>query len=172
MSIPHIYTHMARVFPIDRDQIIADVQNRHPNLYKSISRAVRVAEVRTYVHNVKTLRTGTFSGMAVPAFASHWGVMIDSTLYHLVFRNPNDAQLDFTDFARNGKPIKFYASTVEQDSVDSGKVIGHTIYEHRELMSIGNALIESFGSYHRLFWNCQVFADCFLTLVAEKTFAE
>src|SRR2546423_974111 len=32
-------------------------------------------------------------------------------------------------------------------------------------------LIKEFGDYHRLFWNCQVFAKCFLYLITgEKEF--
>lgn len=30
-------------------------------------------------------------------------------------------------------------------------------------------MIESFGDYHRLFWNCQTFAECFLQLICEDS---
>ena len=28
-------------------------------------------------------------------------------------------------------------------------------------------MIEAFGSYHRVFWNCQTFAICFLKVICE-----
>jgi len=29
-------------------------------------------------------------------------------------------------------------------------------------------MIEAFGNYHRVFWNCQTFAKCFLQVICEK----
>ena len=29
-------------------------------------------------------------------------------------------------------------------------------------------MIDAFGNYHRLFWNCQTFANCFLCFICEE----
>src|SRR5208282_1551833 len=29
-------------------------------------------------------------------------------------------------------------------------------------------MIEAFGNYHRIFWNCQIFAKCFLKVICEE----
>ena len=29
-------------------------------------------------------------------------------------------------------------------------------------------MIEAFGDYHRIFWNCQIFAKCFLEVICEE----
>jgi hypothetical protein len=30
-------------------------------------------------------------------------------------------------------------------------------------------MIEAFGDYHRVFWNCQTFAKCYLEVICGKT---
>ena len=32
-------------------------------------------------------------------------------------------------------------------------------------------MIEAFGDYHRVFWNCQTFAKCFLQVICEESTA-
>lgn len=170
-----VYLQMAQLLQVDRMQVIGDAQRRLPDqaLAASSSHAIRLAPVRTYASSGKTLTSGTFPGVAVPAFASHWGVVVGRTLYHLNFQNPLDIELVSGDLSREGKPIKFTYGPAEPDKIKASQIVGETRYDHETLISIGEALIEAFGSYHRLFWNCQVFADCFLYLIANgKSFVE
>src|SRR5579859_4558966 len=107
MSWRDVYLQMARVLQADRIQVIHDAQRCLPELEASSSHAIRLASVRTYVASGKTLSSGTFPGVAVPAFASHWGVVVGRTLYHLNFQNPADIVLVSADLSRESKPIKF-----------------------------------------------------------------
>jgi hypothetical protein len=66
---------------------------------------------------------------------------------------------------REGHPIQYTGTYPAAPKIMESKEVGRTKYGHRELIKIGEALIESFGNYHRLFWNCQVFAECFLYLI-------
>jgi hypothetical protein len=45
---------------------------------------LQIVPVKSYVGDMKTVASGAFPGIAVPAFATHWGVVIEDTLYHLV----------------------------------------------------------------------------------------
>jgi len=173
MSWRDVYLHMAQLLPVDRMQVIGDVQRCLPELAGSSSHAIRLAPVRTYVASGKTVTSGTFPGVAVPAFASHWGVVVGRTLYHLNFQNTADIELVTGDLSREGKPIKFTYGPASLDKLGASQIVGETRYDHDGLIEIGEALMEAFGSYHRLFWNCQVFADCFLYLIANgKSFVE
>jgi hypothetical protein len=165
MSSQDIYIQMAQILPVDRNQIVVDVQRQLPGLEVSSPHLISLAPVQTYVADGKTLTSGTFPGVVAPAFASHWGVVVGRTLYHLIFRNSADARLALDDLSRKGKPIEFSFSRVSRDKINESRVVGETTYDHEGLITIGEALIEAFGSYHRLFWNCQVFADCFLSLI-------
>lgn len=165
MSFRNLYQQMGPLLQADRRQVVADVQRLYPDLEASSSRSIRIAPVRTYVGDTKTLSSNTFPGVVVPAFASHWGVVVGSLLYHLTFREHANAQLATSDFAREGKPIQFSVTLATEDKIMQSQIVGETKYDSEGLIKIGKALIESFGSYHRLFWNCQVFADCFLYLI-------
>jgi len=79
-------------------------------------------------------------------------------LYHLV--------LKFQDGSRT---VGFHFRGVEpNDHFIKGAVVksvGTTLYSERELYNIGLAMIKEFGNYHKVFWNCQVFAKCYLRVV-------
>jgi len=174
MSLRDIYGQMAGLFPVDRDQIIAEVKSRQLDLREHPPSSIALAEVRTYVHDMKTSPWAGEPGVTVPSFACHWGVVVNDTLYHLVFQDAADANSDLKNFAREGRPIVFgHINPAAKVIVGPGKVAGTTKYRSTELEDIGKALIDAFGNYHRLFWNCQVFADCFLYLITgEKRFEE
>ena len=157
---------MARVFHVDRDQIIADVQSRCEPEELS-AHPLSLSPVRTYVGDMKTLASGGFPGVVVPPFASHWGVVVGSILYHLTFREDSDAQSESGDSTRKGKPIQFTLALKSPENIEDSPIVGKTKYDHEGLIKIGRALLEAFGSYHRLFWNCQIFADCFLRLITD-----
>jgi len=42
-----------------------------------------------------------------------------------------------------------------------GEPGGTTIFNADELRDIGVRMIDEFGDYHRVFWNCQTFAKCY-----------
>jgi len=152
---------MAQLLPVEHDQLVVDVQSRLPSLEVSSPHTIRLAPIRTYIQDGKSFASGEFPGVVAPAFASHWGVLVGRTLYHLVFQNSTDANLDFS---REGKPIKF-ACVLASKKITETPIVGETYYDHEMLITVGEALIDAFGNYHRLFWNCQVFADCFLYLI-------
>src|SRR5947207_8615642 len=165
MSARAIYRRMADSFQTDREQVITEFRRRKPKLEESSPRPIRLAPVRTYVGDGKTLSFGSFPGVVVPPFATHWGVLIGRTLYHLTFRDDDDARIEFNDCMGKGKPIQFTITLSSPEKVEKSPVVGETKYDHETLVAIGEALIHSFGSYHRLFWNCQVYAECFLCLI-------
>jgi len=165
MSCRTVYRQMAQLLPVDHDELVADVRRRLPSLEVSSSHTIRLTPVRTYVQDGKSLTSGTFPGVVTPAFASHWGVLVGRMLYHLVFQNSADANLALTDFSRMGKPIKFTCVLASKEKITETPIVGETNYDNETLITIGEALIDAFGNFHRLFWNCQVFADCFLYLI-------
>lgn len=170
MSVSQVYPAMASLIPVDPKELCSKVQNLCPDLEESVrSYAFKITPVQSYLGDMKTLGSGTFPGVLVPSFATHWGIVVGKTLYHLTFRNPDHAKIEFGDLARHGKPIKFTATICDKGSFDDCPVVGHTKYDHMALVDIGQALIEAFGNYHRLFWNCQVYAQCFLHLITGET---
>jgi hypothetical protein len=100
----------------------------------------------------------------VPAFAVHWAVVVGQTSYH-AFRNRDDAALDSADPFRNGASLKFYVEFNDICPVNGIAVVGKTEYSHEQRCEIGVELIKAFGDYHRLFWNCQTFANCYLRII-------
>lgn len=157
---------MADVIKVDREEIFTNVQKVCGDLEKSSRlHAFKLAPVKSYVGNMKTLGTGGFPGVVVPSFATHWAVVIDVTMYHLTFRDPGHAAIELGDMARYGKPVKFTSISYDRGTFDDCPVIGYTMYSHEDRVFIGQALLEMFGNYHRLFWNCQVYAECFLRLI-------
>jgi hypothetical protein len=158
---------MTKMIPVDVDALTLRVSKDLPPK-SSASREVGLLPVRSYVVHGKTLQSSTFAGVAVPSFAVHWGVVVGKILYHLVFKNRQDSELAWSDTSRYG-PIRLAITKWERDT-DSADLpaLGHTKFGSEELMEIGDKLIDAFGDYHRLFWNCQVFAESFLRLITEN----
>lgn len=128
---------------------------------------VSLAPVHTYVHQIaKRPTSGGQSGIVVPAFASYWGVIVDhpngQMLYHLVFAPAEDMKLR-TSKIDNGD-IKFHVTKVLKPLPNS-KHVGTTRFSVEELDKLGTEMIAHFGNYHRVFWNCQTFAKCFLRVI-------
>jgi hypothetical protein len=169
-----VYRQMSSLFPVDdRTDIIAKARSSLGELKGKRSRPLLLPKVRTYIAPGKTLQTTSmFTSVVVPAFATHWGIVVGNIMYHLTFRDTRDAESHTGEFSGKGCPIRFTIRIVEDD-ITGGKIVGETNYDAEQLISIGKALIDSFGSYHRLFWNCQVFAECFLYLITDgKSFGE
>jgi len=128
---------------------------------------VSLAPVHTYVHQIsKSPILGSQSGIVVPAFASHWGVIVDhpngQMLYHLVFAPVEDREVDSSKID-NGD-IKFHVTKILKP-LPNTKYVGTTRFSVEELDKLGTEMIAHFGNYHRVFWNCQTFAKCFLRVI-------
>jgi|SRR5277367_3166098 hypothetical protein len=163
-----VHERLSRMTEIEVDAVIAQVLEQLPP-EASESRELKLRPVRSYVASGKTLASGKFSGIAVPSFAVHWGVVIGRTMYHLVFQNRADSDLEWSDISRRGKPIQLAVHLWEEEpGCEDFPVVGKTKFGHEELVEIGERLIKAFGDYHRLFWNCQVFAECFLRIITAK----
>jgi len=164
-----VHRQMAKMMEADADTLMAQVRRSIPEPTQPSPQPLELYEVRSYVVNADTLTRPSFSRVIVPAFAVHWGVVVGPTLYHLVFRNPADAALESKDPSRRGKEIRFTFCRWDDDtkSATHSPVVGNTRFNHQQLCVIGDKLIEAFGDYHRLFWNCQVFAKCYLRLITD-----
>ena len=131
---------------------------------------VQIATVSTYVVDYKCKDAGfmcTAPPVTLPAYACHWGVIVEGwvgeipsqTLYHLVLHDGRDiddgvrrAEFHFVSY-----PLINAKGTVTR--------AGTTRYGHLELDALGKAMIKEFGDYHLVFWNCQIFAECYLRVI-------
>ena len=171
-----IHHRLMTMFPVDPDQLYAQVVDTLPIPEDPKRRPCDVFPVRSYIANGKSIRTSSFSGILVPAFVVHWGVVVNGFLFHLCFENSQDAHIEFNDLSRYGKPVYFDVKRLRnrhREQAQGYETVGHTRFNTEELAIIGEKLVDAFGNYHRLFWNCQVFAECYLRLITgEKGFAK
>ena len=127
--------------------------------------AVGLSSVSTLVCRGKGEILGV--GYVVPTFAVHWGIIVRNILFHLRYNSKTkEVQFDF----RPWRPR-------DSDSKYDVHAVGETSHSTDELIEIGgrfpqnlgnkagNKLIEAFGDYHSLFWNCQTFAKIFLKVI-------
>jgi len=92
---------------------------------------------------------------------SHWGIIVDDTLYHLVF---------VVDKKKQPQSVHFtFQKTVGMKIVNQ-RLLGKTKFSHDDLNAIGDLLVSNFGTYHRIFWNCQHFVNCFLDIICDGEF--
>jgi hypothetical protein len=132
--------------------------------------SVSLAPVHTYVHQIgKKIGVGDKS-ILVPPFACHWGIVVThpivtqpnrQILYHLVFAPPNH---DNKPFTVDNAHIQFRENPISTP-LENMRHVGMTRYTRDELVILGDSMIKEFGNYHRLFWNCQTFAKCFLRVI-------
>ena len=54
-----------------------------------------------------------------------------------------------------------------KNTPEAMKDVGTTRFDHLDRMKIGDAMIKAFGSYHRIFWNCQHFARLYLAVITD-----
>ena len=128
---------------------------------------VSVVPVHTYVHQLsKDPGCGTSTSIVIPSFASHWGVVVgppnEQMLFHLVFAESDHSERK-SSTVPNSK-IRFHATEMLKP-VPNAKHVGVTRYSTDELRKLGKAMINAFGNYHRIFWNCQTFAKCYLRVI-------
>jgi len=161
-----LHRRMMETVEIDVDTLLVKVLTDLPAPADLGTRELKLHSVQSYISPGKMLKGSKFSAIAVSAFAVHWGVVVGRTLYHLVFQDEEDSQLEWSDVSRQGKPIRVAAQLLKSGTAcDQYPTVGHTPFNHEERVKIADRLIEAFGDYHRLFWNCQVFAECFLRII-------
>ena len=133
---------------------------------------ISLARVRTYIYRTELSKVTQNQRIVFPTFASHWAVIVSDPAYpnkyplayHLTFE---DAAAARTSPANNVSRAVIFTGSVMNDMPDDAKEVGTTRYSHAERMEIGNAMIKAFGSYHRVFWNCQHFARLYLHVITD-----
>lgn len=135
---------------------------------------VSIAQVHKYVQQMQKGHDSPWNPtVIVPAFASHCGIVVSSQsgtqfLYHLVFTEvgePNPSSIVTND------KIQFNAHYLTKP-LSNTKFVGMTTYGAQELMMVGKNMIKAFGNYHRVFWNCQIFAKCYLRVITGDHLAD
>jgi hypothetical protein len=147
-------------------QIVQAVSARHQPQLREVS--VSLEQVSTYVVEAKNPGAGSaYVSPKQPAFASHWGIVVgdlhgprrSATLFHLVLKDDEDG---------NRRIVLDSRRVMIGDKYITGAVVknvGTTRFEHRQLEDIGDEMIKEFGNYHMIFWNCQMFAKCYLRVI-------
>jgi hypothetical protein len=128
---------------------------------------VNLLPVSTYVQQGK----GNFPTLAhiapkQPPFSSHWAIVVDeleiaptATLFHLVLEDDKDGNRRVM--------FKYISVSIRDRHIANAKLtkVGVTSFTIKQLIQIGHEMIEAFGNYHIVFWNCQTFAECYLRVI-------
>lgn len=152
------------VTPSRAQEIIDTVSTDH-STSAATSVPITLLLVSTYVNESKSVDSGfAYVHPKQPPFASHWGIVVDdlaggeAVLLHLVLQGDGKdrkVRFEMRNVDETSKYIK--GATVQP--------VGETKYQLKELLRIGNAMIRAFGNYHLIFWNCQLFAKCYLQVI-------
>ena len=148
----------------ERAQEVIKTVSSNPREHTT-STPITLLQVSTYISESKEENAGcAYVYPKQPPFASHWGIVVGDPskrgafLFHLVLRGDGAT-----------RRVEFRASNVNSKSEwivgASVKPVGQTKYSIQELTRIGEEMIETFGSYHLIFWNCQMFAKCYLHII-------
>jgi hypothetical protein len=158
-------TSLLYVGPERAQNIIDTVLARHPPSAAATTVPVTLLPVSTYVSEAKSPDSGlAYTYPKQPPFASHWGIVIGDPdvggafLLHLMLRGQGEARracFRVTNVTRNDEWLMDAAV----------QPVGQTTYMLPELTRIGEEMIQVFGSYHLVFWNCQTFAKCYLRVI-------
>jgi hypothetical protein len=159
-------TSVLEITPERQAEIIKAVTeeaNRAPYARSQAPTSVSLLPVSTYVIEAKDPDAGKAYALPKhPPFASHWGVLIGtpgspvSLLLHLLLKTNEDGKHN----------VVFHARSVAEDDkmvkIAAITNVGNTHYSLEQIFLIGERMVEEFGNYHVVFWNCQTFAKCFL----------
>jgi hypothetical protein len=152
---------------IEPDNIVETIRTPG-NQTTDIPHNVSLSQVSTYVVHEPLSKT-LQQNIVFPSFASHWAVIVEFqgvTLgYHLAFVDPAAAQL--SPPANASREVRFLPQHMRQKP-DGAKTVGTTRLTDPELIDRGEKLIKAFGSYHKVFWNCQNFAKLYLRIITEE----
>jgi hypothetical protein len=181
---PGLDDQLERGFHVDENEVFEKLSAGRsiPAPDPKSVRPVRLSPVSTFIQGAKEGQVGYI----VSSVAKHWGVIVGDDvkfLYHLVFVDGADAISDANPDSLTGRTraVKFNALLWEQSRAlpSSMEHVGNTRFTTDELVKLGKAplvgmlitgkdMIAAFGDYHRVFWNCQSFAKCFLQAICEK----
>ena len=167
-------------FHVDKDDVLEKLPAR-PSISVSTPMPVHLSPVSTFIHGAKVGRLG----YVVSSMAKHWGVIVGDqvkTLYHLVFVDGRDAISDPNPDSLTGRTRAVQLDAAYWNPsrpLPPMEHVGDTRFSHEQLIKIGRAdtfcmlivgenMIAAFGDYHRVFWNCQLFAKCFLEVICEE----
>src|SRR6202035_453921 len=157
-------TMTLEITPERAQEIIQTVSANHRE--QAASTSVNILPVSTYVAQSKEEHAGSaYVYPKQPPFASHWGIVVgdinqlgEANLFHLVLRGDGEE-----------REARFRAFGIELDSKwikgAAIKHVGETKFTVPQLRRIGAEMIEAFGNYHLVFWNCQLFAKCYLRVI-------
>jgi len=128
---------------------------------------VALAPVHTYVHQLdKSSTAWASSAIVVPSFACHWGIVVgqpeSQRLFHLLFVEEGAGEVESSTV--ENKYIRFHDTKLGRPLANT-KYVGQTRYNTDQLDALGVAMIREFGNYHKVFWNCQTFAKCYLRVI-------
>ena len=155
--------------PDDDGAILNSIQSE---LASCPEQTVSLGRVHTYIYTQELSKTISNQRIVFPSFASHWAVLITdkgsenkfARTFHLTFKDPAAAMLKPPP--NTSREVVFMMHMLK-DVPDNAKQVGTTRYNTAQLMEIGEAMIKAFGSYHRVFWNCQQFARLYLHVITE-----
>jgi hypothetical protein len=149
-------------------EIIKTILSKHREAVDGTLGPINLFSVSSYVTQAKRGLPG-FSNLVpnLPPFAAHWGIVVgdpvkverNAYLLHLVLEE-DDAGCHRMEFAMMNVGS-------ESNAIKGGEVkqVGHTRFNIDELTRIGGEMIKAFGNYHLVFWNCQMFAKCYLRVI-------
>ena len=156
-------TSKLQISPERAHAVINTVAANHAE--QATSLPVTLLPVSTYVNESKEPDSGlAYVYPKQPPFASHWGVIVgelnarEAYLLHLLLQGDGSQRL-----------VYFAVSSVNPESpCIAGAAltpVGQTKYPIQVLWKIGEDMIQAFGNYHLVFWNCQMFAKCYLSII-------
>jgi hypothetical protein len=147
-------------------QIVQTVSSTHIATVASDTLPVNILPVSSYVSQAKTSVGYSNIIPNLPPFATHWGIIVGTPvrkptayLLHLILQEDEDGNRSI-EFAMNN--IGLESRTFKGGVVQH---VGETRFSLSELIEIGTEMIEAFGNYHIVFWNCQMFAKCYLRVI-------
>lgn len=154
---------------LDDSAILQGVKSITPATSGSL---VSIGRVGTYIYRTEMSKTDSKRRIVFPTFASHWVIMVFESWspnkhghgYHLTFHDV--AAAESSPPPGMSRAVKF--TSIVMDTIPEGtKEVGTTRFTHQDRMIIGEKMIKAFGSYHRVFWNCQHFARLYLSVITD-----
>ena len=173
MSIVDTFREMSRITqtsPLEitpkRAQEIIETVSSNNRVVTTSDVPIILLPMSTYVVESKEEDAGhAYVYPKQPPFASHWGIVVgdprkvgDAFLFHLMLRGEG---------AKRRVRLRVHNVDSESEWITGGavKAVGETKYDIKELTRIGEEMIMAFGNYHIVFWNCQMFAKCYLHVI-------
>lgn len=135
------------------------------NFAETNTAAVGLSSVSTLVCRGKGEIYG--AGYVVPTFAVHWGVISRETLFHLRYDSRSKAvQFDWRAWRAKDGDSKYKVDEVGQTPYSTDQLIQIGLFIPSNMADCtGKKLVEEFGDYHTLFWNCQTFVKVYLRVI-------